>query len=230
MSPAKLFARLILQLVVWTALMGALLFGVGGDWHWPQAWAFIAIFVFGGIGFGLWLASNDPGLLAQRLGSLAQRGQPLWDRIFMIGAVVLWLTWFVVMALDAEREHWSDMPVWLNTIGGALTIGGFLFVLRVFRENSFAAPVIRVQNERAQYVIDTGPYAVVRHPMYAGALGYIFGIPLLLGSWVGLAMTAIFLAGIAWRARGEEQFLIRDLPGYADYANRVRWRFIPYVW
>jgi protein-S-isoprenylcysteine O-methyltransferase Ste14 len=225
-----LIIRLLLQLVVWTALMGALLLGTAGDWHWPQAWAFIAIFVFGGIGFGLWLGSHDPELLAQRLGSLSQRGQPLWDRIFMIGAVVTWLLWFVVMAFDAERKHWSDMPVWLNAIGGILTIGGFLAVLRVFRENSFAAPVIRVQNEREQRVIDTGPYAIVRHPMYASALSYIFGIPLLLGSWVGLAMTAIFILGIGWRAQKEEQLLVRDLAGYPAYMDRVRWRFIPYVW
>ncbi|HWD49453.1 MAG TPA: isoprenylcysteine carboxylmethyltransferase family protein [Rhizomicrobium sp.] len=225
-----LLIRLLLQLIVWTALMGALLFGTAGDWHWPQAWAFIAIFVFGGIGFGLWLGSHDPGLLAQRLGSLSQRGQPLWDRAFLICAVIVWPSWFVVMAFDSGRKHWSGMPVWLNVIGGILTIGGFLAVLRVFRQNSFAAPVIRVQDEREQRVIDTGPYAIVRHPMYAGALSYIFGIPLLLGSWVGLAMTAMFIAGIGWRAQKEEQLLMRDLSGYAAYMNRVRWRFIPYVW
>jgi protein-S-isoprenylcysteine O-methyltransferase Ste14 len=225
-----LLIRLLLQLIVWTALMGALLFGTAGDWHWPQAWAFIAIFVFGGIGFGLWLGSRDPALLAERLGSLSQRGQPLWDRVFLICAVIVWLSWFVVMAFDSGRKHWSGMPVWLNVIGGILTIGGFLAVLRVFRENSFAAPVIRVQDEREQRVIDTGPYAIVRHPMYAGALSYIFGIPLLLGSWVGLAMTAMFIAGIGWRAQKEEQLLMRDLSGYAAYMNRVRWRFIPYVW
>jgi protein-S-isoprenylcysteine O-methyltransferase Ste14 len=122
------------------------------------------------------------------------------------------------------------MPAWLNGLGLALVIGGFLAVLRVFRENSFAAPVVRVQNERAQRVIDTGPYAIVRHPMYAGALLYLFGMPLLLGSWYGLLAVPLMILGLAPRAVMEERLLKRDLPGYANYTARVHYRFIPYVW
>jgi protein-S-isoprenylcysteine O-methyltransferase Ste14 len=100
----------------------------------------------------------------------------------------------------------------------------------VFHENTFAAPVVRVQAERAHHVIDTGPYAVVRHPMYASAFLYLIGIPLLLGSWYALWMVPVFVAGLASRAVFEERLLRRTLPGYADYVSRVRYRLIPGVW
>jgi protein-S-isoprenylcysteine O-methyltransferase Ste14 len=122
------------------------------------------------------------------------------------------------------------MAPWLNVLGGALVVAGFLATVLVFRENSFAAPVIRVQAEREQRVIDTGPYAVVRHPMYAAAVLYLAGMPLLLGSWYGLLVVPLMFAGIAPRAVLEERLLKRELPGYADYMKRVRHRLIPGVW
>ena len=109
-------------------------------------------------------------------------------------------------------------------------IAGFLATVLVLRENSFAAPVIRVQTERAQRLIDTGPYAIVRHPMYAAAVLYLVGMPLLLGSWYGLRIVPLMVAGIAPRAVFEERLLKRELPGYADYMTRVRYRLIPGVW
>jgi len=134
------------------------------------------------------------------------------------------------MALDAQRWHTSDVPRSLNVAGGALVIAGFLATVLVLRENSFAAPVIRVQTERAQRLIDTGPYAIVRHPMYAAAVLYLVGMPLLLGSWYGLRIVPLMVAGIAPRAVFEERLLKRELPGYADYMTRVRYRLIPGVW
>jgi protein-S-isoprenylcysteine O-methyltransferase Ste14 len=102
--------------------------------------------------------------------------------------------------------------------------------LVVLRENSFAAPVVRVQAEREQRVIDTGPYALVRHPMYTAAIPYLAGVPLLLGSWYGLLVVAAMIAGVALRAVSEENLLERKLPGYADYMKRVRYRLIPGLW
>jgi protein-S-isoprenylcysteine O-methyltransferase Ste14 len=122
------------------------------------------------------------------------------------------------------------MPVWFNALGGVLVILGFLGTMRVFQENSFAAPVVRLQSERGQHVIDTGPYALVRHPMYAAALLYLAGMPLLLGSWYGLAVVPLFLVGLAPRAVAEEKLLNRELPGYAEYMARVRYRLIPGIW
>ena len=117
-----------------------------------------------------------------------------------------------------------------NIIGGALLIAGFAITMRVFQENSFAASVVRIQSERGQRVIDTGPYALVRHPMYAGSALCLAGMPLLLGSWYGLAALPLIIAGIGRRALAEERTLARDLPGYTDYTQRVRYRLIPGLW
>jgi protein-S-isoprenylcysteine O-methyltransferase Ste14 len=230
MSPGALIARLIVQTRGWLGLMGLLLFLAAGNWQWAQAWAFLAIFAVGSVAFSVWLLGRDPALLASRLGPLVQRGQPIWDRIFLLTFVFIWCGWLVLMALDAQRWHTSDVPPSLNIVGGTLVIAGFLATVLVLRENSFAAPVVRVQAEREQRVIDTGPYAVVRHPMYAAAVLYLAGMPLLLGSWYGLLIVPIMIAGMAPRAVFEERLLKRELPGYADYMTRVRYRLIPGVW
>ncbi len=230
MGSARLIARMIVQTSAWLGSMAVLLFYAAGNWEWAQAWAFLAIFTVGSVGFCAWLLRRDPALLASRLGPLVQRGQPRWDQIFLLTFIVVWCGWFVLMALDAQRWRTSDVPRSLNVLGGALVIAGFLATALVLRENSFAAPVVRVQPERQQRVIDTGPYAVVRHPMYASAVLYLVGMPLLLGSWDGLLIVPLLIAGLAPRAVFEERLLARELPGYADYVTRVHYRLIPGVW
>ena len=174
MTEAKLLGLLVTRTTVWLGLMGALLFLAAGDWTWPQGWAFIAIFVSGSIGFSLWLMRRDPALLASRL-TLNQKGTAVWDKVFLGVFILIWFVWLAVMALDARRWQLSHMPAVLNVLGAVLVIAGFLATTFVFRANSFAAPVVRVQEERGQRVIDTGPYAVVRHPMYACAMLYLVG-------------------------------------------------------
>ncbi|MGA9796644.1 MAG: isoprenylcysteine carboxylmethyltransferase family protein [Rhizomicrobium sp.] len=210
--------------------MAALLFGPAQTLHWPQAWVFLTIFAAGAAFMGAFLIRRDPGLLSARLNSRLAQGQPLWDRIFMLGAVAGWCAWLALMALDAKRLHPSQMPVGVEVAGALLVIAGFAAVMPVFAANTFAAPVVRVQNEREQRVIDTGPYAYVRHPMYAAAMLYLVGMPLLLGSWYGLIGTALLAVTIAVRAVFEERELKRELPGYTEYTTRVRWRVIPGVW
>jgi protein-S-isoprenylcysteine O-methyltransferase Ste14 len=105
-----------------------------------------------------------------------------------------------------------------------------VLVVFVFRENSFAAPVVKIQSERGQHVVDTGPYAIVRHPMYGGALLFLLGMPLLLGSWWGFAFAPVMIGGMMVRTLGEERTLRDALAGYTDYMTRVRWRFVPHVW
>ena len=230
MQAGKLLAQLAMQSVITLAVMGALLFWPAGNWRWMQAWVFLAIFAAGCVLFGAFLIRRDPGLLAARLGGPVQKGQPLWDRLFMLAAVIGWCAWLVFMALDAQRWHVSAMPVWLEALGGILIAAGYIAIMPVFAANSFASPTVRVQSERGQRVIDSGPYAIVRHPMYAAAMLYLIGMPLLLGSWYGLIGTALFAFGIARRAMGEEGKLQRELAGYDDYMKRVRYRLIPGVW
>jgi len=226
----NLALRLCLQTGIWLAVMAGLLFGGAASWHWPQAWTFLAIFGIGSGVFGLWLLKRDPALLEARLGSFSQQGQPSWDKFFVFLFALLWLAWLWLMGRDARVWQLSQLPLWLNAVGGWMLVMGFAGVARVFKENSFAAPVVRIQSERAQQVIDTGPYARVRHPMYAWALLYLFGTPLLLGSWLGLAVGFIMALGMARRAVAEEIMLKRDLSGYDRYMTRVRFRLIPGIW
>ncbi|MGH6872837.1 MAG: methyltransferase family protein [Rhizomicrobium sp.] len=228
MPSGNLIARLFVQTAVTLAVMAALLFVPAGTWRWPQAWWLLAIFLLGTAYFGAFLLRRDPALLESRLGGPVQKDQPLWDRLFLGAVMIGWCAWLAFMAWDARARHGAPMPGWLEILGGVLIAGGFLGIMPVFAANSFAAPTVRVQSE--QRVIDTGPYAHVRHPMYATALLYLIGMPLLLGSWWGLIGTAIIALAISWRAVGEENTLARELPGYADYMKRVRWRLVPGVW
>lgn len=228
--PGNLLLRLCLQTGVWLAIMAGLLLGGAENALWPQGLIYLAIFTLGSVVFGARLFKRDPGLLAARLGALNQKGQPFWDKVFLPIFIGSFLVWMWLMARDAQVWRLSHMPVWLNVAGGLLVLAGFGGVMRVFRENSFAAPVVRVQTERAQRVIDTGPYARVRHPMYAAMLLYLAGLPLLLGSWLGLAGAGVIALAMARRAVGEEGVLVRDLAGYAEYRERVRYRLIPKIW
>jgi protein-S-isoprenylcysteine O-methyltransferase Ste14 len=222
--------NLVVQVAVWFGFMALLLFGSAGTLHWAAGWWFLLEWAVLGLWLGLWLARHDPALLAERLKPIVQRQQSGWDRVFMAYVGVVWTCWLILMGLDAGRFHWSSMPGWLGVVG-ALGIFVCIYACRsVFRANSFAAPVVKIQSERGHKVSDTGPYAYVRHPMYAAALPFLAGMPLLLGSWWGLLCAPLLIAGIGYRAVREERMLAEQLDGYAEYATRVRYRFVPYIW
>jgi protein-S-isoprenylcysteine O-methyltransferase Ste14 len=178
---------------------------------------------------GLWLAKTDPALLAERLRPTFQADQPAADKKFMLTFVVVALIWLVAIGLD-RRAQASGVPLPLQALGLAMYLLSTAFIMWVFRENSFAAPVVRVQAERHHRVISSGPYAFVRHPMYSGIMLFFVGVPLLLGSWWGVAIAPVFAILFAIRARIEERALVEGLPDYADYAARVRYRLVPGLW
>jgi protein-S-isoprenylcysteine O-methyltransferase Ste14 len=225
-----MIVKLVIQTLVVYALTAALLFVAAGTWRWPQAWIFIVEMVASGIVVGVWLARHDPGLLAERMSSPFQRGQAAADKVLMLAIVVAWPAWLVFLALDAVRFRLSHLPVWVEAAGGLLILVGMYAVYRTFRENSFAAPVVKIQRERGQTVVTTGPYAIVRHPMYAGAGVLFFAIPMLLGSGWGVALAPAWYLLLALRIPLEERVLRENLAGYDDYAQRVRWRLVPGIW
>jgi protein-S-isoprenylcysteine O-methyltransferase Ste14 len=224
-----MIAKWLLQSLTWIVAFAVLLFVPAGTLHWPGAWAFLGFMAASALAFGGWLARKNPALLAERMRSPIQPDQPAADKklLSVIGLVIL--IWFIVIGLD-ERLHLSDMSIAWQVLGLALLILSSAFIAWVFRENSFAAAVVKIQSERGHHVISSGPYAFVRHPMYSAAVVFMAGVALLLGSWLGTAISPIFAILFGVRIRIEEHTLVTGLPDYADYAVRVRYRLVPGLW
>ena len=218
--------RAWLSLVVLAVIMALLLFvpaGTTDDW---QAWMFLLVFFCASVLHTAYLMKHDPALLQRRM-----RGGPLAEKetaqkAIMFAASSGFIALLVVSGLD-RRYGWSMVPIEVVIVGDILIVVGYLIIFFVFRENTFTAATIEVMND--QRVISTGPYALVRHPMYAGGLLYLLGMPLALGSYVALIPFAASVPFLFWRLFDEERLLTKDLPGYAAYCEKVRWRLIPGV-
>jgi protein-S-isoprenylcysteine O-methyltransferase Ste14 len=224
-----MIARLLKQLLIGVSAIGALLLVPAGTLYWPAAWVFLATMAVLSFGSGLWLAKTDPELLAERMRPMLQADQPTADKIFVVTFGAAALIWFVVMGLD-WRFQASRVPLALQAIGLLMLISSTAAMMWVMRKNSFAVPVVKVQAERGQQVIDSGPYAYVRHPMYSAVVLFFIGVALVLGSWWGVAMVPLFVVLFAVRAVIEERTLKAGLPGYAHYVARVRYRLLPGLW
>ena len=224
---ASLAFRAWLSLAVLAAIMGALLFGCAGTLGYWQAWVYLSLFFALSALLTQDLLRRDPALLQRRMkGGPTAEVRPL-QRLIMVGASVGFVSLLVVPALDF-RHGWSSVPVIGVVIGDVLFAVGFGFIGRVYRENTYTSATIEVA--AGQRVIDTGPYAVVRHPMYASALLYLIGTPLALGSYWGFLGLAFMLPFLVWRLLDEERLLAQELPGYTAYQARVRYRLIPGLW
>ncbi len=216
--------KMLIQTAVWLAITGTVLFLSAGTLDWAEAWIFLGLWLAGGLTSGLTLARTNPEIVQERMRSPLQRDQKSWDKPFIIAIFGGFILLYVVAGFDAKRFAWSDMPVALEVLGAI----GFVFAIYVFhivmRENAYASAVVKIDAERGHKVISTGPYTWVRHLMYSGALFYFLGTPLLLGSWCAFALGLALIAVIALRAVREERMLAAELPGYADYARRVKYR------
>jgi protein-S-isoprenylcysteine O-methyltransferase Ste14 len=224
-----MIAKLLLQNLIWIVVLGALLFVPAGTLRWPAAWLFLGTIGILGIAGGLWLARYDPALLNERMRPMMQDDQPAADKKFMLVFGFAGLIWLLAIGLDM-RAHGVRIPREMQALGFLMLLFSSGFILWVMRENSFAAPVIKLQMERGHRVISSGPYALVRHPMYGGTMLFFVGAPLLLGSWWGVAMSPLFAMLFAFRIAIEERALLAGLPGYADYTARVRYRLVPGLW
>jgi protein-S-isoprenylcysteine O-methyltransferase Ste14 len=224
-----LVLKSLAYLVISFLIFALALFLPAGTTDWPAGWIFlILVYSVSCVGVGL-LFKYNPGLLQERM-SFSQPNQKTWDKVFIPLYYLLCLAWVVLIPLDAVRFHWSHMPLFLQIVGAIALVGSFPPMFLTFRENSFLASTVRVQVDRGQTVVSTGPYHYVRHPMYASAILFFLGTPLLLGSWYGLLPALVAIAGMAVRAVMEERVLREELPGYDAYMAQVKYRLIPYVW
>jgi protein-S-isoprenylcysteine O-methyltransferase Ste14 len=220
----QLYIRLATQSLLFLLVTGALLFLPAGTFDYWEAWVFIAVFIACNIPLTIWVAINDPQLLERRMraGPIAEKEKS--QKIIMTIAFLAFAGEVVIPALD-RRFGWSDVPTSVVILGNALIAISYVGFYFVFRENTYGAATIRV--EENQRVISTGPYAIVRHPMYVAALVLMLGVPLALGSWWGLLAFALGVPALVWRIIDEERLLKRDLPGYAEYAQKAPFRLIP---
>jgi protein-S-isoprenylcysteine O-methyltransferase Ste14 len=214
-------------LAVLFLVMASLLFAAAGTLRYWQAWVFLAIYFGSSLAITLYLIEKDPALLARRMA-----GGPFAEKE-LVQKFVMWLTsigFIGLMVLPAfdRRFGWSHAPASMVLIGNALVLLGWLGIYFVFRENSFASATIVASAD--QRVISTGPYALVRHPMYVAALVMLLGIPLALGSWWGVLVVIALVPALVWRLIDEERFMVRNLPDYVEYQDRVRYRLLPLIW
>jgi protein-S-isoprenylcysteine O-methyltransferase Ste14 len=215
-----------LGLVALAVVMAALLFGTAGTLHYWQAWLFLAVFLGASALITLYLMRHDPALLRRRLvGGPTAEKEPA-QKIIVLLASIGFIALMAVPALG-RRFGWAQAPLAVVILGDVLIAIGFFIVFLAFRQNSFTSSRIEIAAD--QHVVSTGPYAVVRHPQYAGSLVYLLGMPLALGSWWGLLVLAPMTPVLIWRLFDEEALLTRQLPGYADYRRGLRWRLIPGV-
>jgi protein-S-isoprenylcysteine O-methyltransferase Ste14 len=222
-----------LRVRAWVALaglavvMGLLVFVPAGTLRFWQAWVYLVIFIgASGLTTG-YLVRRDPALLERRM-----RGGPTAEKrpaqkVIMLGASMGFIVLLVVSAFD-HRFGWSAVPLGAVVTGDVLMAIGFCLIFRVYQVNAFTSATIEVSSD--QKVVSTGPYAIVRHPMYASASLYLFGTPLALGSYWAFVPIVAMMPFLIWRLLDEERFLSRKLPGYAEYQRRVPRRLVPYVW
>lgn len=222
-----------LNVKVWISLaavgvvMGLLLFVPAGSICYWQAWVYLVVFIGTSTVITLYLMRRDPALLARRLKGGPTAESRSVQRVIMLWASIGFIALLVVPALDF-RFKWSAVPNGIVVFGDMLVALGFFFTFLVYRENPFSSATIEVAED--QRVISTGPYAIVRHPMYASGVLYLIGTPLALGSFWGLLGLGLMLPFLIWRLLDEEQFLAMNLPGYVEYQKRVRYRLVPLVW
>ena len=227
MSIPKVVAGVVFNV----AFYALLLFVPAGTLHWWRAWVFLAVTVVVMALAVFSILPDNADLFSQRAKGIIQKGQPLWDRVLVILLVVSYVGQIVFTPLDVFRFHLLPKPSGRVSLSGlALYVAGWWIMTLAMKVNPFAVPVVRLQEERQQRVIDAGVYAVVRHPMYTGFVPMVVGPALWLQSYVAALLAIVPIAVLAVRSVFEERFLKRELRGYEAYTKKVRYRLIPFVW
>jgi protein-S-isoprenylcysteine O-methyltransferase Ste14 len=223
----SLATRALLSVLVLAMVSAALIFSAAGAVDYWQAWVYLLIFVIASLLVTLDLIKRDPELLRRRMRGGPAAEKRSTQRVIMFFIVIEFISLLVVPGYD-RRYGWSKVPDSIVIAADLLVVLGFYFIFRVYRENTYTSATIEVAAN--QKIITTGPYALVRHPLYASALIYLLATPLALGSYWGLIPALALVPLVIWRLLDEEEMLRRELEGYSEYKQRVPYRLVPRIW
>jgi protein-S-isoprenylcysteine O-methyltransferase Ste14 len=227
-TPKTITTRIVARFIVIITIVAALFFSLAGRLDWYAAWALLLAFSVYLVVIGLWARRHDPEMVAERISP--GEGVKTWDQVIMAVYAVLLLVMLVVSLLDGGRFGWTSVPTWANLLGWLGCIFAGWLIWRVMKENTFLSERVRIQTERGHQVITTGPYRIVRHPMYAGVMVFLLSMPLILGSVYGFCLAIPAAALFVVRTVLEDRTLMNELPGYKEYARQTRYRLLPFIW
>lgn len=220
----KLLFRALVKLVMGLVLLGAMLFGTAGTWHYTQAWIFLAILFVPMTLVGMVLAVKNPALLSQRLDAKEKETEQRW--VVALSGLLFVLSF--VLAGFNFRYGWIVMPMWSVWVSVGVFLVAYALYAEVLRQNTYLSRTIQVQE--GQQIISTGLYGVVRHPMYAATILLFLSMPLVLGSPVSFVLMLLYIPIIHVRIKNEEKILSEQLNGYTQYQQKVKYKVLPFVW
>ncbi len=219
-------AMIAFKIAAGWAVFLALIFVPAGTLRWAEAWGFVAVYLVFGVYATAWLARHNPKLLNERISlTMPVKG---WDKLVLLLFTVAAVAEFVLIGFDAVRFGWSTVPAWAKAVGFVGVVISLVLIFLAMKENPFLTKIVVVQ--RDHHVVTTGPYAIVRHPMYTGAVLLFLSVPLALGSLWSLVPGGFMAALLAVRTVLEERTLSEELPGYVEYKQKTRYRLLPWVW
>jgi len=221
--------KMLITLIIEFLVFSLVFFLAAGTVSWFYGWIFLILLGIFSFVTLLWVFRHNPGLIKERMTGF-KPDEPTWDKAYVILSFILVSIWWISMPLDAVRFHWSQMPTWLHVVGAIVVSCSLYLWYLTFRENPYLSTAVRIQEDRGQTVVSTGPYRYVRHPMYTGGLLFFLGSAFLLGSWIGVLLGLLFVGILARRAVREERELRMGLEGYDAYMAQVKYRLIPHVW
>jgi protein-S-isoprenylcysteine O-methyltransferase Ste14 len=229
MAEKGLVVRIVIRFISGLIVIGAILFGTAGTFSWPEAWIYLVIQFGWSIALSIFLWRHDIELLKDRM-KFTKKSAKGWDKVMTFVSMPFYIPYLVIPGLDAVRYQWSYVPVWAKVACFIVLVASFMWVSWIMKENTYLSRFVEIQDDRGHKVITTGPYRFVRHPMYIGALLLMIALPVALGSLYALIPMAFIIVFIIVRTYLEDKTLHKELEGYVDYAQRVRYRLIPGIW
>lgn len=221
-----------LSFVVRMTLFALALMWPAGTWRWWEAWVLVGLWTVYGLVMMTYLLRNDPALLAERLKLMPlHKEQKVWDKALMILYVIAGIGLYLLPGFDVMRYEWSDpLPLWVGVIAMLVHVPCFVLLGWIMRENTYLSQVVKIDKERGHKVITTGPYALVRHPMYTVVIILLFAVPIALGSRFALIISLFLMVLLIVRTYFEDRTLHAELVGYPEYAKQTIYRLIPGIW